>query len=95
LSNFIQIRGKIEVHFLNKGGGYLEEDLHGEERAREWTEDRIVGGGASLERERRRVERKREEEERLRPNWYKRQSTSLIGALSCPKGASEGGAIPL
>jgi hypothetical protein len=29
----------------------------------------------------------------LRPNRYKEQGASLIGALQCPKGASEGGAL--
>jgi hypothetical protein len=40
------------VHFLNKGEVYLGEDIHGEERGREWPQGRITGGGASLERER-------------------------------------------
>jgi hypothetical protein len=43
LNDFIQIWGKIVMHFLNKGGGYLGGDLHEEERGREWPEDRIVG----------------------------------------------------
>jgi hypothetical protein len=60
------------VHFLNKGEVYLGEDIHGEERGREWPQGRITAGGASLEREReRRVERIRKEEERLESNQYK------------------------
>jgi hypothetical protein len=68
LSDFIQIRGKIEVHFLNKGGGYLGEDLHGEERAWEWLEGQIIDGGASLEREREEESRKNKGGRRKTPN---------------------------
>jgi hypothetical protein len=53
LSDFIQIRGKIVLHFVNKGGGgggYIEEDLHGEERGREWPEGWIAGASNFLER---------------------------------------------
>jgi hypothetical protein len=59
------------------------EDLHGEESS------------TSLEREREmeRVERIRKEAERLWPNRYKRQGASLVDALSCSKGTSEGDAI--
>jgi hypothetical protein len=38
------------VHFLNKGGGgggYLEEDLHGEERGQEWPVGWIAGGSVT------------------------------------------------
>jgi hypothetical protein len=67
LSDFIQIQGKIVVHFLNKGGWYLREDLQGEERGREWLEGRIAGADDFLERgeekEEMRRERRREEEE--------------------------------
>jgi hypothetical protein len=38
-------------------------------------------------------ERMREEEEGWLPNQYKSQGASLVGALPCPKGASEGGAL--
>jgi hypothetical protein len=60
----IQIRGKIVVHFLNKGGGYLGEALHEEERGREWPTLQIAAGGDFLEREKRRGEEKEKERKR-------------------------------
>jgi hypothetical protein len=49
------------VYFLN--GGYLGEDLHGEERGQEWLDDRNAGGDISW-REMRRWREWGEEEER-------------------------------
>jgi hypothetical protein len=36
-SSLIQFKSKAKamVHFLNKGGGYIGEELHGEERGQE------------------------------------------------------------
>jgi hypothetical protein len=45
-----------------------------------------------IEREKR-GRKKREKEERARSNRYRRQGGSLVGALLCPKGASEIGAL--
>jgi hypothetical protein len=53
LSDFIQIQGKIVMHFQNKGGGgggYLVGHLHREERGWEWLNDKITGAGDFLER---------------------------------------------
>jgi hypothetical protein len=38
---------------------------------------------------------KKEEErkKKARPNWFRRQGASLVGALQCPKGASEAGTL--
>jgi hypothetical protein len=38
-------------------------------------------------------ERKKTKEESLSPNQYMEQGASLVGALQCPKGANEGGAL--
>jgi hypothetical protein len=40
------------VHFLNKGGGYLGEDLHGEERGRERSDGQITSGDAAFKERR-------------------------------------------
>jgi hypothetical protein len=91
LSDFIQIPGKIVVHFPNKWGRRERIPwgrFHREVREREWPEPKIVAD-CDLWRERRRdKERRRAEEER--PN---RTSISDIGALPCPKGSNEVGAF--
>jgi hypothetical protein len=74
-SSLIQFKSeeKSMVHFLNKwggGGGYLGEDLHGEERGREWPNGRIAGGGATWERDEERERMKGGRRKALRPNRY-------------------------
>jgi hypothetical protein len=49
--------------------------------AREWPEGRIAGDGALWEREMRRIERVREEEERLGRTGVRQQGASLVCAL--------------
>jgi hypothetical protein len=74
------------VHYQNKWrrrGGNLGDELHEEIRERRSPELRIAGGGYGWERE----QRKKKEEEGLRPNWYRDKGTSLINALLCYKGA--------
>jgi hypothetical protein len=44
-SSLIQFKSK--VHFLKKGGGYLGEDLHGEEKGLEWPDIQIAGCSVS------------------------------------------------
>jgi hypothetical protein len=66
-SSLIQFKSEAKsmVHFLNKGGGgggYIGEELHGEERGQEWSDARITGDDASWRQMRRGRERGEEEE---------------------------------
>jgi hypothetical protein len=79
------------VHFLSKGGGeggYLGEDLDGEETEQEWPKGWITGGSALWEREMRRIERVREEEERLSRTGIKRRTPVSLTPYRDPRAST-------